>query len=340
MPRLLSLVAMVVVCGAVLPARAGDDAADPSQKTQAGMAEAEKTFAKLARLVGGTWVGEDKRFPVETRYEWAFNQTVIRGRGLIGRGSPHEQQIEALLGVDPVKKAVYYVDFHGGKSVLQGTVKLEGDELVFEFATVVGQPAKWREIARFPDANTLQFTIFADKDGKWAPLMKQTSKRRHPEARADQVVSEGIIEAPVEAVWAALTTKEGQESWNVSHAEIDLKVGGMLRTHYDPKGVIGDPNTIEHVILAFEPNRMFAQQVVNSPARFPFKDAIRRMWTVIHFEDAGSGRTRLRVVGVGYGDDEESRKLKAFFTKGNDYTIKKLQAKFDPKAKRPTGPAH
>ena len=235
---------------------------------------------------------------------------------------------------------MYYVDFHGGTSVFQGTVKLEGEDLVFEFATVVGKPAQWREVASFPDADTLQFTIFADKDGKWAPLMKQTSKRRHPESRPDQVVTEGVIEAPVDAVWAALATKEGQESWNVAHAEIDLKVGGKMRTNYDPKGVIGDPNTIENTILAFEPNRLLVMQVANPPAKFPFKDAIRKMWTVIHFDEAGPGRTRLRIIGVGYGDDDESRKLQAFFDKGNDYTIKKLQAKFDPKSKRPTGPAH
>ncbi len=335
--RFLSLTAVMIACGAVSPARAGEDAV---AKADAGMAEADKTFAKLSQLVGGTWVGEDKRFPVESRYEWAFGKSVIRGRGLIGQGSPYEQQIESILGLDPVKKTVYYLDFHGGKSVLQGTVKLEGEDLIFEFATVVGKPARWREVASFPDKDTLQFTIFADKDGKWTPLMKQTSKRWHPEVRPDQVVSEGIIEAPVEAVWAALATKEGQESWNVAHAEIDLKVGGKMRTHYDPKGVIGDPNTIENTILAFEPNRMLAQQVTGTPAKFPFNDAIRNMWTVIHFEDAGPGRTRLRIVGVGYGDDEESRKLRAFFDKGNDYTIKKLQAKFDPKAKQPTGPAH
>ncbi len=141
-------------------------------------------------------------------------------------------------------------------------------------------------------------------------------------------------------MWAAFVTKEGQESWNVAHAEVDLKVGGKMRTHYDPKGVIGDPGTIEQTILAFEPNQLLAVQVTGSPANFPFKEAVRKMWTVVHFEDAGPGRTRLRVVGVGYGDDDESRKLKAFFAKGNEYTIKMLQAKFDPQAKRPTGPAH
>jgi uncharacterized protein YndB with AHSA1/START domain len=335
--RDLSLIALVVVSGVGLPARAG---ADEAAKADAGMAEADKTFAKLSQLVGGTWVGEDQRFPVESRYEWAFGKSVIRGRGLIGQGSPYEQQIESILGLDPVKKTVYYLDIHGGKSVLQGTVKLEGEDLIFEFATVVGKPARWREVANFPDADTLQFTIFADKDGKWAPLMKQTSRRRSPEARPGQVVNEGIIEAPVEAVWAAFGTKEGQESWNVAHAEIDLKVGGKMRTHYDPKGVIGDPNTIENTILAFEPDRLLVLQVANPPAKFPFKDAIRKVWTVVHFEEAGLGRTRLRIVGVGYGDDEESRKLRAFFDKGNDYTIKKLQAKFDATAKRPTGGAH
>ena len=40
-------------------------------------------------------------------------------------------------------------------------------------------------------------------------------------------------------------------------------------------------------------------------------------------------------MGTGYGDDEESQKLRSFFERGNAYTLKKLQEKFaakDPKA--------
>ena len=59
-----------------------------------------------------------------------------------------------------------------------------------------------------------------------------------------------MIEAPVDSVWAAFTTKEGQESWNVAHAEIDLKIGGKMRTHYDAAGRIGDSNTIENTYSA------------------------------------------------------------------------------------------
>ena len=68
---------------------------------------------------------------------------------------------------------------------------------------------------------------------------------------------------------------------DVAHAEIDLKVGGRMRTHYDPKGTIGDPNTIENTILAFEPNRLLVIQVANPPEKFPFKDAVRKIWTVV-----------------------------------------------------------
>ena len=95
------------------------------------------------------------------------------------------------------------------------------------------------------------------------------------------LVTKGIIDAPIDAVWAAFTTKEGQESWNVAHAEIDLKVGGKMQTHYDANGRIGDPNTTENTILCFEPRRMLAIQVMNPPEKFPYKNAIKKMWTVL-----------------------------------------------------------
>lgn len=314
------LAVFVVTCGVGLPATAEED---PGVK-----ADADKTLAKLSQLVGGTWVSVDPKFVVEFRYEWAFGKTAIRGIGVIGKGGPHEQQGEAIIGSDPVNKTVYYLDCHGGNQVFKGTVKQDGDDLVFEFATIIGSPAKWREVLSFTDKDTMQFTIFGERESKWVPIVKQTSKRKHAEVRPDQVVTEGVIEAPVGAVWAAFTTNEGQESWNVAQAEIDLKVGGLMRTHYDPKGKIGDPHTIENTILCFEPNRLLAIQVKSPPANFPFKDAIQKMWTVIRFEDAGPSRSRVSIVGVGYGDDEDSRKLRNFFDKGNAYTLKKLQEKF------------
>jgi uncharacterized protein YndB with AHSA1/START domain len=135
----------------------------------------------------------------------------------------------------------------------------------------------------------------------------------------------------LDAVWNALATKKGQEAWNVAHAEIDLKVGGKMLTHYSAEGKIGDPNTIENIILAFEPKKMLTIQVGKAPDKFPFKEAIKNVWHVMYFEDAGDGRTRFRLVGLGYGTDEESKKLRAFFEKGNAFTLKKMQEHFQKK---------
>lgn len=147
----------------------------------------------------------------------------------------------------------------------------------------------------------------------------------------NRLVHEGVVAAPVGEVWAAFTTEKGQESWMVAHSEVELKVGGRMRTHYDPKGVIGDPKTIENEIICYDPERMLSIRVTKFPEGFPFPNAVRGMWTVIYFEPVSPRTTRVRIVGLGFGDDEESKKMRAFFDRGNAFTLRKLQERFAPK---------
>jgi uncharacterized protein YndB with AHSA1/START domain len=148
--------------------------------------------------------------------------------------------------------------------------------------------------------------------------------------RADdnRLVHEGLVQAPLDEVWKAFTTRQGQESWMVAHSEIDLKIGGLMRTHYDSKGIIGDPKTIENTIICYDPKRMISIKVTKAPEGFPFPNAVKRMWTVIYFEADKPGSTRVRTVSLGFGDDEESKKMRAFFDWGNALTLKKLQEHF------------
>ena len=44
------------------------------------------------------------------------------------------------------------------------------------------------------------------------------------------IVTEGVVEAPLDSVWAAWSTSEGLRGWLAPHAEIDLRVGGLMRT--------------------------------------------------------------------------------------------------------------
>jgi uncharacterized protein YndB with AHSA1/START domain len=328
------LIVWAAITLASTSAQGHSDGPASSGSAQASV-KTDPVMVELSRLAGGAWCNDDPLFRIENRYEWAFGGTAIRGSGLIGKGSPTEVRTESFLGWDPVGKSVFYLDCHGGTSVYQGTVKKDGDDLIFEFATMVGQPSRWREVARFTDDNTLAFTMYRDREGKWSPAFSQVLKRKTRETSQDRLVTEGVVEAPIEAVWAALCTKEGLESWNVAHAEVDLRVGGLMRTHYDPKGQIGDPNTIENRILSLEPLRMLSIQVAKPPEKFPFKTSIKSVWQVIHFEPVGPTRTSVKIVGLGYSTDPESTKLREFFDKGNAYTLKKLQERFTAKSTKP-----
>ncbi|HEX7720096.1 MAG TPA: SRPBCC domain-containing protein [Woeseiaceae bacterium] len=139
------------------------------------------------------------------------------------------------------------------------------------------------------------------------------------------VVSEGIIDASVETVWDAWTTGEGLRSWLAPHASMDLRIGGLMRTNYDPAGALGDAQTIENSILSFDPGRMLSIKVARTPAGFPFERAIEKMWTVIYFEPEGTERTRLKVISLGFDTDEESQRMRAFFEQGNAATIEQLK---------------
>ena len=234
--RILTFLLTALIAAAVVVAPGPAVGDEPAPSSPATKTPSDPAMAELSRLVGGTWVNSNPKFVVENRYEWAFGGTAIRGNGVVGKGSPHESQIESILGWDPVGKSVFYVDCHGGNTVYKGTVKKEDNGLLFEFATAVGPPSKWREIARFTDDDTMEFTIYGEKEGKWSAVHSEVLKRKSGEAGPDTVVTEGVVDAPVEQVWAALCTREGLESWNVAHADVDLRVGGLMRHALRPQG--------------------------------------------------------------------------------------------------------
>lgn len=146
-------------------------------------------------------------------------------------------------------------------------------------------------------------------------------------ARADTTPTVAVVEvdAPPAAAWSAFTDPKEMVRWMVALAEMDLRVGGLMRTHYDPKGSLGDMAGIENRILAFDPGRMLSLQVHRTPATFPFKNAVQGMWTVIYFDPLEGGRTRVTVRGLGWREDEESQRMRAFFDQGNRYTLDRLK---------------
>lgn len=141
-----------------------------------------------------------------------------------------------------------------------------------------------------------------------------------------------VIEGAVAEVWAALTTKQGMESWLAPHCEIDLKLGGLMRVQYSKDKGLDDPSTIENAIICLEPERMYALKVSRPPAGFRFQEAIKDMWTVIRLEPLGSKATRVTCTSMGFNDRPDSQEMRGHFEKGNAWTLRKLKQKFAPPA--------
>jgi uncharacterized protein YndB with AHSA1/START domain len=118
------------------------------------------------------------------------------------------------------------------------------------------------------------------------------------------------------------------------HAAIELSVGGTMKTRYDSAGTVDDAQAIENAILSFEPLHMLSFQVKRAPADFPFPNAITKMWTILYFDARGKDKTVVTCVGLGFGSDPESTRMREFFQRGNALTLDALQKRFATTAGR------
>jgi uncharacterized protein YndB with AHSA1/START domain len=147
-------------------------------------------------------------------------------------------------------------------------------------------------------------------------------------AHLDPVVTEGIVNAPVDSVWKAYTVKAGIESWMVAKTDIDLKIGGLWRTSYSKESNLNDDASIHHTILALDPGRMIAFRTIKTPKNFAYP-AVTNTWTVVYFEPESVNKTRVTARMMGIEDDEQGQRMRAFFEVGNRQGIDALVKFFE-----------
>jgi uncharacterized protein YndB with AHSA1/START domain len=160
------------------------------------------------------------------------------------------------------------------------------------------------------------------------PWAVSSAEPAPPSEDAPSFVNEAILNAPVAAVWKVWTSSEGYKLVGVALADVDFRIGGLIRSRYSAAGALGDEETIENRILAYEPQRMIAIRIERPPKSFPFREAWKSTWTVVTLSDLGNNRTHIRVASMGYGTDPESMAMRRFFESGNAATLKTLQSHF------------
>ena len=139
------------------------------------------------------------------------------------------------------------------------------------------------------------------------------------------------MDAPVEEVWKAFSTGQGARHWMAPVAEVDLRLHGTIKTNYNPQAKIGDPGTIVHHILSYEPERMISTQFTAPEGAPPKARIAQSVWWVARMEPLSGGRTRLTYTGVGWGQGPEWEEAFLFFDRGNAWTFQQLVNYLAPK---------
>lgn len=133
------------------------------------------------------------------------------------------------------------------------------------------------------------------------------------------------VNAPLDSVWKAYTTKKGWESWAVPIADVKLKVGGYIKTNYNKEGEIGDSTTIVTHIVNYVPQKILTLQAEITD-NFPdfMKEEAEDFYNVIYFEELEYGRTNVESYGIGYKNNPKYLSLMSYFVKANEMSLMNL----------------
>ncbi|MCE9596182.1 MAG: SRPBCC domain-containing protein [Planctomycetes bacterium] len=182
--------------------------------------------------------------------------------------------------------------------------------------------AGWSDDAK---TDAIEAAFRAEREHELVALEKylHSAPSSHAPTAVRTTVCEKIVDATPAEVWKLYTTKAGAESWMVARASIELAVGGVIKTSYDPQSNLADGTTITTHILAYEPERLLATRFDVSEAA-KFLKLAESTWVVQTFEPVGADKTRVRCAHLGFGEGADWDPVYAFFAKGNAYELGKL----------------
>ncbi|HEU4724442.1 MAG TPA: SRPBCC domain-containing protein [Candidatus Eisenbacteria bacterium] len=165
-------------------------------------------------------------------------------------------------------------------------------------------------------------------------------------ARADgeeALFREAVVEGPTDLVWRLLTTKKGMQAWLAPQADVDWRVGGLIRTHHDAAGRIGDAQTTVSRVLSLDAGRRFSVKLEHAPEGYPFAQFVEGTWYDVALDALPGGRTRIRFVGHGLGEGWARYATAPMFQQGADLAFgqlkKALASQVEASAKPAPSPA-
>ena len=153
------------------------------------------------------------------------------------------------------------------------------------------------------------------------------------------IEKEVLVDAPVDQVWEAWTTRAGITSFFSPDAEIDARVDGAFHIFMNPYAEPGMKGADTMRYLAIQPKTMLSFDW-NAPPSLPATRG-QRTFVVLRFEPRGN-QTRLTLSHSGWGspDGADGAQWEAtyqYFDKAWTGVLANLQKRFAPAASRWTG---
>lgn len=139
-----------------------------------------------------------------------------------------------------------------------------------------------------------------------------------------------VVNAPLPAVWTALTTSDGWRGWAAPVAWVDFRLGGIIETSYRRDAQAGSPANIRNQIVAYLPPRMFAIRNVQAPPNAAFDvPTFQSLHTVVTLDAVAPERTRVTFAQPGYRAGEPFDTVFKHFSWGNGFTLEQLYQRFE-----------
>jgi uncharacterized protein YndB with AHSA1/START domain len=144
----------------------------------------------------------------------------------------------------------------------------------------------------------------------------------------DRIIrGEVVVEASLDEVWEAWTTKEGLQTFFAPVCEIELRVGGRIEILFDPDAPEGERGAEDTHIMAFQPRTMLAF-TWNAPPSMP-EIRHHRTHVVIRFSERPSGRSKVTLFHDGWGEGEHWDAAFDYFVRAwNQIVLPRLQHRF------------
>ena len=159
-------------------------------------------------------------------------------------------------------------------------------------------------------------------------LVALTAVAAHGALAAERAIEKSIVvNATVDQVWDAWTTREGIVSFFAPDAKIEPRVGGAFQIYIDPDATPGRKGADDMRYMALQPKKMLSFDW-NAPPHLPQARA-QRTFVVVRIDPVTDKETRVSLYHTGWGDGGEWDQAYAYFDRAWGNVLANLRKRFD-----------